>query len=307
MAFMGLFLVFMALILTVLGVSAAIAFICFAVSGVIMLIKRKNHKGEGKVKKPWYVITMRVIGVLATIPLVLAATIVIYVLIVDGIDKRTNLARAVMNYDYTRVEHILQDGADPDVRDPYGRTLLMCVTDHEAYTDPETGMRYENLHGLDLSTDEDDLRMMELLITYGADINAEVTDCGYENIHTHGSIYENSDHYCGNTALTYAVRYRSPDIVEFMIDNGADVNHANNCGFTPILMCADMRSDDDGGIEIAELLFEAGADPYAVTNYNQDILWLIHRRGNGGYHTISELTELIEIAPLTYGFYVEDK
>lgn len=165
----------MALILTVLGVSAAIAFICFAVSGVIMLIKRKNHKGEGKVKKPWYVITMRVIGVLATIPLVLAATIVIYVLIVDG------------------------------------------------------------------------------------------------------------------------------------IDNGADVNHANNCGFTPILMCADMRSDDEGGIEIAELLFEAGADPYAITNYNQDILWLIHRHGNGGYHSISELTELIEIAPLTYGFYVEDK
>ena len=92
-------------------------------------------------------------------------------------------------------------------------------------------------------------------------------------------IYANSDHYCGNTPLIYAVRYRSPDVVEFLIDNGADVNQANDCGFTPILMCADTRNDNDGGTEIATMLLNEGADISAVSNFHQDILWLLMRRG----------------------------
>ena len=92
-------------------------------------------------------------------------------------------------------------------------------------------------------------------------------------------IYANSDHYCGNTPLICAVRYRRPEVVEFLIDNGADVNQANDCGFTPILMCADTRNDNNGGIEIATMLLNEGADISAVSNFHQDILWLLMRRG----------------------------
>ena len=297
MAFMGMFMAFIAVVAVILGVSAFIAFICFLSSGLIMLGLRKKHKDEGKIKKPWYVITLRVIGVLSTIPIVIAIGIVIFALIADAADKRTNLARAVTNYDYERVESILDNGTDPDMRDDYGRTLLMCIANHEVYVSAEDGTRYEFAGGYDWDDDED-IRMMEILLDHGADINAAVTDCGFEEAHEYEEggwtdIYANCDHICGNTPLIFAVRYRSPEIIEFLIDNGADVNTANLCGFTPILICADTRLDTNGGLEIATMLLDEGADPDAVTNFHQDVIWLLTRSNTDRN---LEMTELIESA-----------
>ena len=138
--------------------------------------------------------------------------------------------------------------------------------------------------------------MMELLLKYGADINAAVTDCGNEENHQYKEggwtdIYANSEHTCKNTALIYAVRYRSAGVVKFLIDHGADVNAENSCGFTPILMCADMRSDEDDGLEIAAMLLNNGADPNAVTNFHQDIMWLLNRQNSDGNAKITALIE----------------
>ena len=297
MAFMGMFLAFLAVVLVILGVSAFIAFICFLSSGLIMLGKRRKTQGNGRVKQPWYVIVLRVFGCLASIPLVIALCIGIYALIANAVDKHTNLARAVMSYDYDRAEDILQSGADPDVRDEYGMTLLICMTNHMDYVSTENGRRYECVSNYDWD-DDADIRMMELLLEYGADVDATVTDCGDETCHQYEEggwtdIYANSDHHCGNTALIYAVRYRSAEVVEFLIDNGADVNEANACGFTPLLMCADTRSDSNDGLEITEMLLDEGADPDAVTNFHQDIMWLLTRQNSDGNR---EMTELIESA-----------
>ena len=295
MAFMGMFLAFMAVVLVILGTSAFIAFICFLVSGLIMLSKRKKNKDGGRIKQPWYVIVLRVVGILASLPIILAVCLVIYALIANAVDKRTNLARAVMSYDYVQAERILENGADPDIRDKYGRTLLMCMVDHDDYISVETDERYE-CQADQFWNDDDDIRMMELLLDYGADVDAAVTDCGVAANHQYEEggwtdIYANSDHPCGNTALIYAVRYRSAEVVEFLIDNGADVNEANACGFTPLLMCADTRSDDNDGLEIAELLLNEGADPNAVTNFHQDIVWLLMRQNTDGNSGISALVE----------------
>ncbi|MBP5262237.1 MAG: ankyrin repeat domain-containing protein [Clostridiales bacterium] len=299
MAFMGMFLAFMAVVLVILGISALITLICFLSSGLIMLYIRKKNKGKdsenGKIKRPWYVITLRVIGCLAALPLVLAAGIIIYILIASAIDKQTNLARAVMSYDYTQAEKILKNGADPDVRDGYGRTLLMCMVDHESYLSTDNDMRYDCANGYDWN-DEDDIRMMELLLEYGADVNAGATSCGDPNNHVYEEggwhdIYANSDHYCGNTPLLYAVKCRSAEIVEFLIDNGADVNQANDCGFTPLLMCVDNRYDDNDGLEIVSMLIDEGADPTAVTNFHQDIFWLIYRSNTDENRGIAEVIE----------------
>ena len=295
MAFMGMFLAFMAVVLVILGTSAFIAFICFLVSGLIMLSKRKKNKDGGRIKQPWYVIVLRVVGILASLPIILAVCLVIYALIANAVDKRTNLARAVMSYDYVQAERILENGADPDIRDKYGRTLLMCMVDHDDFISVETDERYE-CQADQFWNDDDDIRMMELLLDYGADVDAAVTDCGVAANHQYEEggwtdIYANSDHPCGNTALIYAVRYRSAEVVEFLIDNGADVNEANSCGFTPLLMCADTRSDDNDGLEIAELLLNEGADPNAVTNFHQDIVWLLMRQNTDGNSGIAALVE----------------
>ena len=292
---MGMFLAFMAVVLVILGTSAFIAFICFLVSGLIMLSKRKKNKDGGRIKQPWYVIVLRVVGILASLPIILAVCLVIYALIANAVDKRTNLARAVMSYDYVQAERILENGADPDIRDKYGRTLLMCMVDHDDYISVETDERYE-CQADQFWNDDDDIRMMELLLDYGADVDAAVTDCGVAANHQYEEggwtdIYANSDHPCGNTALIYAVRYRSAEVVEFLIDNGADVNEANSCGFTPLLMCADTRSDDNDGLEIAELLLNEGADPNAVTNFHQDIVWLLMRQNTDGNSGIAALVE----------------
>ena len=295
MAFIGMFLAFMAVVLVILGTSAFIAFICFLVSGLIMLSKRKKNKDGGRIKQPWYVIVLRVVGILASLPIILAVCLVIYALIANAVDKRTNLARAVMSYDYVQAERILENGADPDIRDKYGRTLLMCMVDHDDFISVETDERYE-CQADQFWNDDDDIRMMELLLDYGADVDAAVTDCGVAANHQYEEggwtdIYANSDHPCGNTALIYAVRYRSAEVVEFLIDNGADVNEANACGFTPLLMCADTRSDDNDGLEIAELLLNEGADPNAVTNFHQDIVWLLMRQNTDGNSGIAALVE----------------
>ena len=295
MAFMGMFLAFMAVVLVILGTSAFIAFICFLVSGLIMLSKRKKNKDGGRIKQPWYVIVLRVVGILASLPIILAVCLVIYALIANAVDKRTNLARAVMSYDYVQAERILENGADPDIRDKYGRTLLMCMVDHDDFISVETDERYE-CQADQFWNDDDDIRMMELLLDYGADVDAAVTDCGVAANHQYEEggwtdIYATSDHPCGNTALIYAVRYRSAEVVEFLIDNGADVNEANACGFTPLLMCADTRSDDNDGLEIAELLLNEGADPNAVTNFHQDIVWLLMRQNTDGNSGIAALVE----------------
>jgi len=295
MAFMGMFLAFMAVVLVILGTSAFIAFICFLVSGLIMLSKRKKNKDGGRIKQPWYVIVLRVVGILASLPIILAVCLVIYALIANAVDKRTNLARAVMSYDYVQAERILENGADPDIRDKYGRTLLMCMVDHDDFISVETDERYE-CQADQFWNDDDDIRMMELLLDYGADVDAAVTDCGVAANHQYEEggwtdIYANSDHPCGNTALIYAVRYRSAEVVEFLIDKGADVNEANACGFTPLLMCADTRSDDNDGLEIAELLLNEGADPNAVTNFHQDIVWLLMRQNTDGNSGIAALVE----------------
>jgi ankyrin repeat protein len=201
-----------------------------------------------------------------------------------------------MSYDYVQAERILQNGADPDIRDEYGRTLLMCIAVHEPYYSAEDSNRYELADSSGWNDDED-IQMMELLLEYGADIDAAVPDCGDPTAHEYGgetgwnSIYANSDHPCGNTALIYAVRYRSADVIEFFLENGADVNAANDCGFTPLLMCVDMRTDNDDGLEITEMLLEEGADPYAVTNFHQDITWLVMRHGNDDNDQISALID----------------
>ena len=295
MAFMGIFLTFLVVFLLVIGASCIVAFICFLVSGLAMV--RLKKKADGKVKAPWYVVLLRIIGSVALVPLVLTVCLLIYAMFANAIDKKTNLARAVMSYDYEQAEKILKNGADPDIRDKNGETLIMCLVNAETYISADDGNYYYyagNYDGEDMT--EMDMEMIELLLDYGADIDAAYPDCGERSEHTYSEggwtdIYANSEHPCGKTALFFAVEHRSPEMVEFLIENGADVNATNACGFTPILICADVRSDYDGGLEIANMLLDSGADTGAISNFRQDIGWLISRRNSSDNIEMAALFE----------------
>lgn len=178
MAFMGLFMMYLAIALIILGTCAFICAVCFISSGIIMVGKRKKAEPNTRVKQPWYVITLRVFGGISALPLIATAVLIIYAVIASAVDKRTNLPRAVMNGDYVLAGRILENGVDPDMRDKYGQTLLMCITAHKPY------YGNQDTYYADSAMDDDaDIRMMGILLEYGADINAQKTECGDDSNH----------------------------------------------------------------------------------------------------------------------------
>lgn len=70
----------------------------------------------------------------------------------------------------------------------------------------------------------------------------------------------------GVTALSWAVFYCRTDVVRKLIELGADVNHANQAGFTPLMYTATtlrghkLRGTQEQRNEIAGILIEHGAD-----------------------------------------------
>lgn len=69
-----------------------------------------------------------------------------------------------------------------------------------------------------------------------------------------------------NTALTWAVFYCKAGVVKKLLEMGADVNHANERGFTPLMYTAtslrghNLRGSEAERNEIAALLISNGAD-----------------------------------------------
>jgi ankyrin repeat protein len=80
-----------------------------------------------------------------------------------------------------------------------------------------------------------------MLLDAGADINAR-------NRHKFAGP--------GNSPLSGAVYQDKREVVRLLIQRGADVNQADNAGFTPLHLAAAM-----GYVESARTLLEAGADP----------------------------------------------
>jgi ankyrin repeat protein len=184
-----------------------------------------------------------------------------------------DLIYATENGDLQMVTMLLQQGADPNVRDREGYTPLMLTTDpeiihalieaganlnvvsknkttalHENYQRPdiveillEAGADPNipsNNVPLFLALDQDELATVELLLKYGADPN-----------HVYGR---------GNTALEVVLnkKYANIDLVKLLIQWGADVNHP-----TRRKTYLTMVPDDEEAIRV---LLEAGADPYAI-------------------------------------------
>jgi ankyrin repeat protein len=103
---------------------------------------------------------------------------------------------------------------------------------------------------------EDDLESARLLVAAGADVNALGGD--------------------GKSALSLAIFDGSYDVASFLVDNHANVNHADAQGFTPLFWAADRRNMETAPnfpwmvtadpMPLIKQLLDAGADPNAVIN-----------------------------------------
>jgi len=90
----------------------------------------------------------------------------------------------------------------------------------------------------------DDINVVKQLIASGVNINK-----GYDPDQ--------------ETLLQYAVYNNYFDIVEFLLDNGADINHTDNAGFTPL---HDACCCDPADRKMITYLLDRGADRNIKSN-----------------------------------------
>lgn len=127
-------------------------------------------------------------------------------------------------YNHKEIVEILIDaGSDVNAKNAVNRTMLMAAAN---------------------SSSKEIVRM---LLTAGSDVNAR--DCN------------------GNTAL---IKASSKEIAQMLIEYGADVNAKDERGNTPLIKAAENNRRD-----VVELLLNKGANPNSVNTYGEDALMCI--------------------------------
>ena len=146
-------------------------------------------------------------------------------------------------------------------------------------------------------------KIVELLISNGADVNAKALQYGDDakrgrgitplhaaagNGHVeiakllieNGANLNANSH--GNTPLHAASISNTKDLVELLIENGANVNAKNDSGESAL-----MRSTQDGNHQIAQLLIDNGANPLDVYFSEKDVS-LFQAANKGDVESLSQ-------------------
>lgn len=189
-------------------------------------------------------------------------------------DDWTPLHYAAMEGRANSVQHLINGGADINIKDNDGETPLYYAI-MNGYTD-----------------------IAALLIDYGTDVS-EKGNNGLTPLHeaaawgnavivkmliNKGAIINSQDNF-GRTPLKHAVIKGHTNVVKILIENYADVNIKNNDGWTP-LYCAVV----EGFTDIVQLLVDAGADIHAKINQGQTPMEYAIWKGQ------NDIVELLETA-----------
>ncbi len=157
----------------------------------------------------------------------------------------TPLLRAASGQDSEAVELLLEYGARVDVPNVMGATPLVGAAG--------LGMEPSPRFNPNPATQDKAIATLELLLAAGADVNARLTDVKGRTarIGRSTTLPERG----GQSALFGAVQWAWPRVVEFLIDNGADVNVVDDLGVSPLDAAlgggsADNRPSD----EVAQIL-----------------------------------------------------
>lgn len=269
MAFMGIFVMGLLAFLIMLGVPTLIG-IVFLIVALVQWIRQRKQEQK---KKSKYIVP-GIIGGVFMMPLIFVVVFMGYSMVSGAWTMHNSLAVQVQKGNYERVEALLQKGVSPDctlesnekAKDGE-RTVLSYLCECGGFWDD-----FEDPVD-DVVTDEE-LAMMKLLIDYGADVNAvqyrharEYESHCYRDANDPYA-FRNTDE-CGYTPFLYAVDSGEMITVQLLVENGADINTADFCGYTAVHRIADFP-DDEQYAEMLPYLIEQGADVYAVNNYGQD-------------------------------------
>ena len=201
--------------------------------------------------------------------------------------KVVTLAEAAEEGNVKEIDRLAAEGANVSVRGKYGATPLFwamwaknkagfqrllehganpnCEIDDASSPDDETfNMKRETPSAIELAAGwPDDSQWLELLLKHHANVNH--VRRGERNV---------TDFNAGATPLFDAIAAANMKNLDLLIRAGADVNHRNSLGNTPMIHAVQYGG---GSFQIVYQLLEAGADHQIQNNSGQDIAFVTLR------------------------------
>lgn len=208
----------------------------------------------------------------------------------------TPLGLAVTNGNPTMVDLLLQSGANPNTREHSGESLLMTaaavgvldtvISLVEAGADIHARDEHFGQTALMFASREGHFSVVRFLVERGAEVNARTTigetpqwvkpnsqrgfgfGIGIIRGGTPADRGRREPIPGGMTPLLYASRHDHRDIVEFLLDNDAELHLADANNISPLLMAIENNS-----MASAHLLIDRGADINTQDWYGRSPLW----------------------------------
>ena len=174
-------------------------------------------------------------------------------------DDWTPLRWAVCENKYDIVKLLIEFGADPFITDNDGKTPLDICQNDDIRSLLEKYM--EEYHSIQEKIKRNEPSIFDIDLLDFAYYNnlIEVKKCVYS-----GKFDINVQDDKGYTPLMYAITNHNLQMVEFLVEQGADINLNNNEGDSPLKIAYKFSRD------IAEYLFEKGAIDKNVEDRKQD-------------------------------------
>jgi hypothetical protein len=169
------------------------------------------------------------------------------------------VVKAVQNYDLNAVKALLAKGADANAKNVLETPVLaMAIRQGSAPIVEALLQNHADPNGRDSGTDLpplwDALKYLEpptqnvivkMLVAAGADVNA--------------ASRKDRDFGKGWTLLMQAALHRNAELVQLLLDKGADVNAKTKSAFTAISAAKLCEADDEAAVNIIKMLKAAGA------------------------------------------------
>lgn len=181
------------------------------------------------------------------------------------LDGSAALLRASEANDVSEIAHWLDNGEDPNARDKYDYTPLMCAVLRgrleAARLLLQRGADVNALasHGeraLHLAERTSNLGILQMLLEHGADVNAQ-------------------DKLGWSALMSAAQRANHTKVLHILLDAGAAINMANPESGTALIIAAGHRRTEN-----VRLLLKHGADTFAINGDGQNALEVAQSYGH---------------------------